>query len=42
MNIIERAIVPHNPSPATIKNNEQYALYAPVAGNGKVGMAGYN
>lgn len=40
--IIERAIVPHNPSASSIINKEQYNLYAPVAGQGKVGMAAFD
>lgn len=40
-NIVERAIVPHNPSSNRIINNNQYNLFAPIAGIGKVGMAGF-
>jgi hypothetical protein len=40
--IVERAIVPHNPSASSIINKEQYNLYAPVAGQGKVGMAAFD
>lgn len=41
-NILERAIVPYNPSSNRVVNNNQYNLYAPAAGVGKVGMAGYS
>lgn len=41
-NIVERPIVPHNPSPTKAVQKEQYNLFAPVAANGKVGMAKYN
>ena len=42
MNIIEKVIVPYNPSNNKVINYSLYSLYAPAAGNGKVGMAGYN
>lgn len=41
-NIIERAIVPYNPSSNTVRNNNRYNLFAPIGGANKVGMAGYN
>lgn len=41
-NIIERPIVPYNPSASKVVNKEQYSLFAPVASNGKVGMAAFN
>lgn len=41
-NVIERPIVPYNTPSNTVVNNEQLSLFAPVAGNGKVGMAGFN
>ena len=40
-NVIERPIVPYNPSTANIKNRDKYNLYAPVADINKVGMAGF-
>ena len=40
--IVERPIVPHNPSPTKAIQKEQYNLFAPAAANGKIGMAGYN
>ena len=40
--IVERAIVPYNPSASSIINKEQYNLYAPIAGQGKVGMAAFD
>lgn len=41
-NIVERPIVPYNPAQSKVKQKDIYNLYAPVAGQGKVGMAGYN
>ena len=41
-NIVERPIVPYNPSPSKVLQKEQYSLFAPIAANGRVGMAGYN
>ena len=40
-NVVERAIVPHNPSTARVLNKDKYNLFAPVAGPGKVGMASF-
>lgn len=40
-NVIERAIVPHNPSAARVLNKDKYNLFAPIAGPGKVGMASF-
>ena len=41
-NIVERPIVPYNPAQSKVKQKDIYNLYAPVAGQGKIGMAGYN
>lgn len=41
-NIVERAIVPHNPSTADVVNEERYMLYAPVARRNAPGMAKFN
>lgn len=41
-NVVERAIVPHNPSVARVLNKDKYNLFAPVAGPGKVGMASFD
>ena len=41
-NIIERAIIPNNPSSNKVIHNNQYYLYAPVGGVNKVGMAGFD
>jgi hypothetical protein len=40
-NIVERAIIPYNTVGAKVVFNNQYHLYAPVAGINKVGMAGF-
>jgi uncharacterized protein YfiM (DUF2279 family) len=42
INIIERAIVPYNATGSSVIFNNQYHMFAPVAGINKVGMAGYN
>ena len=41
-NIIERAIVPRNPSPVSLLNKEQYSLYAPIARPGQAGIAEFD
>lgn len=40
--VVERAIVPYNPSTSSIINKEQYNLFAPVAGTNRVGMAAFS
>lgn len=40
--IVERAIVPHNPSASSIINKEKYNLYAPVARRNQPGIAEFN
>ena len=42
MNIIERAIIPFNPTTNKILQKDKYYLFAPVADINKVGMAGFN
>ena len=41
-NIVERAIVPRNPSPVSLLNKEQYSLYAPIARPGQPGIAQFD
>lgn len=40
--IVERAIVPHNPSASSIINKEKYNLYAPMVRRGQPGIAAFN
>jgi hypothetical protein len=42
INVIERAVTPFNESPSKLIKREEYSLYAPAAGIGKPGMAGFN
>ena len=42
INIIERAIAPHNDPKNRIQNKEKYSLFAPAANVNRVGMAGYS
>lgn len=41
-NILERAIIPRNPSPMALLNKEKYTLYAPVARSGQPGIAQFD
>lgn len=41
-NTVERIVMPFNPAPNRVINNEQYHLFAPVVGRNKIGMAGFN
>lgn len=41
-NIVERAIVPRNPSPVSLINKEQYSLYVPIARRGQAGVAQFD
>lgn len=41
-NIVERAIVPHNPAQARVIEKEKYDLFAPIAKNGQAGMAKFD
>lgn len=41
-NILERAIIPRNPSPTALLNKEKYTLYAPVARSGQPGIAQFD
>lgn len=41
-NILERAIIPRNPSPTALLNKEKYTLYAPVARRGQPGIAQFD
>lgn len=40
--VVERAIVPYNPSASSIIQKEKYNLFAPVARKGNVGMAAFD
>lgn len=42
INIIERAIVPHNEATAKIIHRDRYSLFAPIAGLNHIGLAGFN
>lgn len=41
-NIVEKAIVPRNPSTAKVQNKDKYSLFAPLGGIKKVGIVGYS
>lgn len=41
INIVERPVAPYNDTTNFLRENT-YSLYAPTAGVGKIGMAGYN
>lgn len=41
-NIVERPIVPYNPPESSAVFKDEYNIFAPIAANGKPGMAGFN
>lgn len=41
-NTIEKPIVPYNATPTKVVQREEYSLFAPVAANGRIGMAGFD
>lgn len=41
-NVIEKIIIPYNPSAAKVVQKDKYQLFAPITKNGQVGMAAFD